>query len=287
MFIPSEETIEKLLPNISSIQAIAQGGQKRVLKAVHQQHGDVVVKLIIDSSSDERIKREIEIATSYSFSNVPKIFDWGYIEYESSRILFLVEEYIAGVTLRRYLNDNGKLPLNMALNLLETLLITATELESKRLVHRDIKPENIIVSSSSAFYLIDFGIARQLDSPSLTFTKAHFGPHSPGYSAPEQFRNQKKEIDIRADLFSIGVVVYESISGKHPFIEDCKHPLDVLLRTEAINPIPFSIPGDSQRQLIGFILILMDKFSSRRPKSAKTALDWYYALLPTVRVEEA
>ena len=198
----------------------------------------------------------------------------------------MLEEYIDGSTLRHYLNQYKFLPLSKGLNLLENLLITAKELEKNKLVHRDIKPENIMIKDNEEFYLLDFGIARQLDKPSLTATHAHFGPHTPGYAAPEQFRNIKKEIDIRADLFSIGVVVYEALSGKHPFIRDSSHPLDILKQTETITPLHFTIIGDSQKQLMGFISILMDKFFSRRPKTATQALEWFYAILPTIKFEE-
>ena len=180
---------------------------------------------------------------------------------------------------------NGKVPLKMAIEILEALLVTAVELEKNRIVHRDIKPENIIIKKTGGICLLDFGIARHLSMPSLTLTKAHFGPCTPGYAAPEQFRNLKKEIDIRADLFSIGVTIYESISGKNPFIAAGGHPLDALKRTETITPMQFEIPGDTQKQFIGFLSILMDKFPSRRPNSAETALKWFHALRPTLNLE--
>lgn len=277
--------VEKLIPGVTNVRVIAQGGQKLVFRAQHSKYGEVVLKFILDASSDERIKREIEISTMYKIPNVPVVFDWGYIKDGDDEVLYMTEEYVDGVTLRQYLNERGKVSLSIGLGLLECLLVTAKDLELNRLVHRDIKPENIMVQENNNYYLLDFGIARQLDGPSLTATHAHFGPHTPGYAAPEQFRNLKKEIDIRADLFSIGVVVYEALSGQHPFRNGSNHPLDVLRQTETITPLQFSIPGDSQRQLMGFISILMDKFYSRRPKTAKQALEWYHALLPTVKID--
>ena len=133
---------------------------------------------------------------------------------------------------------------------------------------------------------MDFGIARHLEKPSITATDAHFGPHTPGYAPPEQFRNIKKEVDIRADLFSIGVLVYEAIAGEHPFISGARDYLDILRRTETLAVNFLVIPEDSQKQLGGFINILMSKYPSRRPKTAQIALDWYYALLPTIKIKQ-
>lgn len=286
MFLPDASLIEKLIPKLSAVRLIARGGQKLVFKGIHELYGEVVIKFVLDALSDERTQREVEVATKYNISSIPKLYEYNNIEHEGNKAVYLIEEYIDGITLRDYLKSNVKVPVKLALNMLEVLLITASDLEKNQIVHRDIKPENIIIRSDGGICLLDFGIARHLSMPSLTLTKAHFGPCTPGYAAPEQFRNLKKEIDIRADLFSIGVTVYESIVGKHPFITDGIHPLDILKRTETITPFQFIIQGDSQRQLMGFLNILMDKFPSRRPKTAEVALNWFYALLPTVNVEE-
>lgn len=286
MFLPDASLIEKLIPKLSAVRLIARGGQKLVFQAIHELYGEVVIKFVLDALSDERTQREVEIATKYNISSIPRLYEYNNIEHEGNKAIYLIEEYIDGVTLRDYLKNNVKVPVELALNMLEVLLITACDLEKNQIVHRDIKPENIIIRSDGGICLLDFGIARHLSMPSLTLTKAHFGPCTPGYAAPEQFRNLKKEIDIRADLFSIGVTVYESIVGKHPFITDGSHPLDILKRTETITPFQFVIQGDSQRQLMGFLNILMDKFPSRRPKTAEVALNWFYALLPTVNVKE-
>lgn len=284
MFLPDVPWIESSFPQLTDVNLLARGGQKLVFRANHVQYGDVVIKFILDALSDERTKREVDVATKYQIANIPKVYEYNSIDHQEDRAVYLIEEFIDGMTLRQFLKTNGQASLKLALEMLEVLLITATELEKNHIVHRDIKPENIIIRKVGGICLLDFGIARHLSLPSLTLTKAHFGPCTPGYAAPEQFRNLKKEIDIRADLFSIGVTIYESISGKNPFITDGGHPLDALRRTETITPISYEIPGDTQKQLIGFLTILMDKFPSRRPNSAETALKWFYALLPTLNL---
>lgn len=284
MFLPDATWIESSFSQLTNVNLIARGGQKLVFRAIHSQYGDVVVKFVLDAQSDERTKREVEVATKYRIANIPKVYEYNNIARLEEQLTYLIEEYIDGITLREFLKANIKVPVKFGVEILEALLNTAVELEKKQIVHRDIKPENIIVRKQGGICLLDFGIARHLSLPSLTLTKAPFGPCTPGYAAPEQFRNIKKEIDIRADLFSIGVTVYESLNGKHPFVVDGGHPLDALKRTETITPIQCEIPGDTQRQLVGFLAILMDKFPSRRPNSAETALKWFHALVPTLNL---
>ncbi|GAB61147.1 conserved hypothetical protein [Candidatus Jettenia caeni] len=287
MKLPDLDNVKEKFPDLRDIEIITQGGQKVVYKGIHKKCGVVALKIILDPSADERTKREIEALTKYNFPNVPKLYEWGPFLWEDMQTTYLLEQYISGSTLRNFLNDHKKLSLDTCLKLLKSLLETSVELEKQQIVHRDIKPENIIMGNDGSFWLLDFGIARHLSRMSITATNVHFGPHTAGYAAPEQFRNMKKEIDIRADLFSIGVLIYESLTGKHPFVFGARDHLDILRRTETLTPDYLSIPGDSQRQLSGFINILMDKYPSRRPRTAKTALDWYTALLPSIKIKDS
>jgi len=276
--------VQAEIPDLSNITPIEKGGQKYVYRATHSTYGDVVIKLIINPSDTARTQREIEIASRCILPNVPRLFESGPFNYGTTQTLYLIEQFIEGSTLRELMEaSNGGLPLNQCLQLLHSLLITAVELEKLGLVHRDIKPENIIIDTNNEAWLLDFGIARDLNQASITATAAHYGPHTAGYAAPEQFRNLKKEIDIKADLFAIGVVVYEALSGSNPFISGARSPYDVLQRTETVMQTSLVIAGDSQKQLSGFIDILMSKYPSRRPSSAQLALDWYLALLPTIK----
>lgn len=282
MDLPDIATIQARLPQLRCVRPIAQGGQKLVFRAVHETHGDVVLKLILDASTNERSIREIEVATTCRFTNVPRLFGSGTIDHDGGTTLYLIEEFVAGETLRERLRRDGQLPVATVLKLIDALLQAAVELEQQGLVHRDIKPENIVVSPAESFWLLDFGIARHLGKTSLTATAAHFGPHTPGYSAPEQFRNIKSHVDIRADLFSIGTIAYEALTGQHPFIAGARDYLDILRRTEHAIPASLVIPGDPNSQMSSYIQILMDKYPSRRPPTAAVAQDWFRGLLPTI-----
>jgi serine/threonine protein kinase len=281
MFIPDIPSIIKSqLPDLYDLDPLAHGGQKAVFRAKHVVYQDVVFKLLLDS--DERTQREIEVATQYQFSNVPKVYESGTISFAGAQSSYLLEAYVQGETLRTRLS-RGKVSLSTNLNLIRTLLTISTETEKRQLVHRDIKPENLILGSDGNIWLIDFGIARHLSKASITATGARFGPCTVGYAAPEQFRNMKSDIDIRADLFSIGVVAYESFTGQNPFKTGARDDFDVLRRTESVVLKPLNIQGDKSNELSQFISTLMDKYPSRRPRTAQQALNWFIGLLSTIK----
>ncbi|MBS3918748.1 MAG: serine/threonine protein kinase [Deltaproteobacteria bacterium] len=267
------DTIQRNIKSIRDLKPLAQGGQKIVFRASHDDYGEVVIKVILEPN--ERIQREIDIAISSDIPNTAHLYEWGKFDHDGHSILFIIEEYIEGVNLRDEMKAKGRLPTKQVLALIDTLLNTAVALEKEKLVHRDIKPENIMVCPDGSFKLLDFGIARHLAKSSLTPTGAHFGPHTAGYAAPEQFRNLKKEIDIRTDLFAIGVVAYEALAGRHPFSEGSRDHLDTLRRTETMIPDTLKIEGDIENQLVNFIALLMSKYPSRRPPSALHARQWF------------
>jgi len=280
--LPDEATICAAIPGLSSLALIARGGQKVVYRATHEVFGDVVLKLIL-ADNDDRLRREIEAVSENRFSNVPAIYHTGRISQAGQGSVYLIEQYIDGDTLRSMLVGCQGLPLLTALRVLRDLLRTAVELERCRLVHRDIKPENIIIDGAGKVWLLDFGIARHLDKASITATVQAFGPATLGYAAPEQLRNLKRQIDIRADLFSIGVVAYETIAGRHPFIAGARDRFEVIQRTESVEPPRLTIPGDSRGLLACFVHQLMAKQVSRRPATAQQAMEWFAAVLPTVQ----
>lgn len=276
---------KELEATLSDLEQIARGGQKVVYSATHPTHGSVVIKLFF--KTDARAQREIDISSDSDFDCVPKVYETGHITYFGSNTLYIIERRVEGDELRKRLKRGDSFTLKEAVDFLEQGLSFIKALEDKNIVHRDIKPENIIISSDGKVYFLDFGIARILGMPSLTKTEALVGPHTPGYAAPEQFNNLKSDIDSRADLFSIGVVTYECLSGKNPFNEGALSHLDILQRTETITPVSFQIKGDTQHQFMGLLSSLMGKFPSRRPKDATQALNWLSAAKSTLQFGEA
>lgn len=255
------------------IELMARGGQKIVFDGVHNSYGETVIKLYFQLN-DPRSLREIQIERDLNLSMVPKIYETGTIEYEGTETLYIIEQKVKGTELRKVLESGKRFSLEEAVTFLEQGLEFIACIENKGIVHRDIKPENIIRADDGRIFFLDFGIARILGADSLTRTGAMMGPHTPGYAAPEQFNNLKKEIDSRADIFSLGVVTYECITGKNPFRESSINALEVLQKTETITPVQYSIKGDTQSQFMALLGAMMGKYPSRRPRTAKQAIDW-------------
>jgi len=270
---------DTLKATLTDVSLIARGGQKVVFSAIHPVYGDIVLKLFFET--DERSEREIAITQQVGFECVPTIYRTGDVNYEGKETLYIFEQRIDGEEVRKRIERGEHFTLAEAVDFLEQGLQFIKTLEEKGIVHRDIKPENIIVSTAGKVYFLDFGIARILGLPSLTKTEAILGPHTPGYAAPEQFNNLKDDIDSRADLFSLGVVTYECLSGTNPFSEGARSHFEVLQRTATITPVSFQVQGDSQQQFMGLLSSLMGKYPSRRPKNAEQALSWLIAAKST------
>ncbi|GJL60957.1 MAG: hypothetical protein NPIRA03_38140 [Nitrospirales bacterium] len=275
MTLPTCDMVISVFPSLHDVCPLKNGGQKSVFLAKSQEHGKVVIKAIQPNKADARIEREIDIVSRNNFHNVPRILSHTRKVLDGYEWLFITEQYVDGDDLRTLLTRKGLMPYADVVVLLEDLLTTACELEGAGIVHRDIKPDNILCSNIGRYWLLDFGIARDMCQISLTETAARFGPHTAGYSAPEQFRNMKKKIDARTDLFSIGIVAYEAITGKHPFAEEATGYLDILKRTEAMHVNALSLPEDGSGEMSQFISVLMEKYPSRRPQTAKIAKNWF------------
>lgn len=269
-------------PSIKVLKKYPESGQKHVFLVNIEGYGTLMLKII--KKMDARIQREIDIVNNNNIPGVPHIREFSSFKMDGEECFYLLEDYIEGITLSELIKS-GPLELPKALSLFEYLLITVEKLEQLNIVHRDIKPDNIICANDGTFHLIDFGIARNLNLPSLTLTVAAVGPHTPGYGAPELFQYSKSKIDSRADLFSIGVVMYEAIIGKHPFITGNEVDLnEIWYRTATVTPQECLIPGDQDKQLMGLIQTLIQKPVSKRPPNAQRALQWFKLVVSTISI---
>ncbi|MGD9678743.1 MAG: serine/threonine protein kinase, partial [Vulcanibacillus sp.] len=269
----SVEGIKDVIGGIEIVKKFDKSGQKQVFLVRHISYGDIILKVV--EGKDERVRREISIVTNNNLENVPKILEIHEYNYNGEEGFYIFEEFIDGSTLSEILKK-GKLSIYNAIGLAESLLQTVYQLEKIGVVHRDIKPDNIIREKGGKWYLIDFGIARVLNMESLTLTEAHIGPHTPGYGAPELFQYSKKEIDNRADLFSIGVVLFEAVTGEHPFIRGDEINInEVWYKTKTIMPKNIIIEGDIDMQFMSLIQTFMQKHVTRRPRNAEKALNWF------------
>lgn len=233
-----------------------------------------MLKLIDPLQDPESVRREIIAVATVRSRRVPRILDQGEIQTQVGTFVWLREERVIGESLRDVLRTGPLLPhevIKLGVHMLEAL----AEAETVQIVHRDVKPENIVRDSQGDYWLLDFGIARHLTLPSMTPTAAPFGKFTLGYSSPEQCRNFKPDIDSRADLFALGVTLYECGTGTNPFLDPAPtNDLEKLRRVETI-PLPPLVIGivgsDSLRDLVQAIT---QKRRDLRPRTARVALEW-------------
>jgi eukaryotic-like serine/threonine-protein kinase len=260
-------------PRLSGLQPLAKGGQKVVFSAHHDIEGQVVLKLLLKATGGERLEREVLAGQLVECERVPRVYETGSLATPIGECIWLREQRIQGTTLRARLGA-GALDFNCVVRLGVQLLSTLAQAEAKRIVHRDIKPENVMVDDNGNFWLLDFGLARHLDLESLTATRLHFGVGTFGYSAPEQMRNRKREIDGRADLFAVGVLLYECATGTNPFLAGARDQLEVLRRVEQ-QPLPrLQIPSDRAGAFADLVAALVQKYPTQRLHSVAEASSW-------------
>lgn len=229
--------LQAQFPEISCLSPLSQGGQKEVFSGNHPAEGPVVIKLYYPQTDIDRIVREIQAVQTVDSPRVPKIFEVGIKNSPVGDVIWLREERIAGDSLRQVVQQKGSLAPLQVLLLGRQMLEALADAEKVRIVHRDVKPDNIMIDGFGNAWLLDFGLARHLDLASLTATANSFGACTPGYAPPEQFRNRKSEIDGRADLFALGVTLYECLEGINPFIDQANNWTEILHRVETY-PLP-------------------------------------------------
>ena len=259
--------------DLTNIQPLSHGGQKLVFSASHSTDGEVVLKLMHPQQDFDRTTRELIAAASVQSARVPEILDQGSIQSPIGDCFWFRERRILGQTVRDILRPgpfNTTRLLRMALHMLETLVAA----EQANIVHRDVKPENIILDPAEEFWLIDFGLARHLGLESLTATANAFGQVTWGYAPPEQCRNIKQDIDARADLFALGVTLYECATGTNPFRDGASSVLEVLQRVESEALLPLNLSLAAASDFADLVQTMTQKRRDHRPPSVKDAYDW-------------
>lgn len=265
--------LQQQFPDINISNALTPGGQKSVFAGVHNTDGNVVLKIFHPNADVERALREAQAVSQINSPRVPRILEVGTRSSTTGDVIWFREEFVEGESLRDKFDRTQLTPseiLRLGLHILQAL----ASAEQARIVHRDVKPENIIVSPNGSFWLLDFGIARHLDQSSLTATGLAFGLGTPGYAPPEQFRNLKPDIDSRADIFALGVTLYEAVEGTNPFIDGARDIGEMLRRSETLPLPPITKQIDSQNEFSQLILAMTRVQPNHRLSNATEALAW-------------
>jgi eukaryotic-like serine/threonine-protein kinase len=201
------------------IELLAQGGFSQIYKASDPDGKLVILKfpeisLLGDLATYERFRREVSIGQKLRHPAIPRAIMFK----EGTDGVFLVLEYIEGTSLRTYISKNAPLPLKQVLSLADQLAETIEYLHENGVFHRDLKPENIIIGPDCKIHILDFGSALLEGSRRVTWRWASNTFGTPDYMAPEQI--QGKRGDSRTDVYALGMIVYEMLTGTLPFHGD-------------------------------------------------------------------
>ncbi|HUJ15799.1 MAG TPA: serine/threonine-protein kinase [Thermoanaerobaculia bacterium] len=217
----------------------------------------------------QRLQREAEVCGAMQHPNIVTLYEPGY---ENNVISFLATEWVEGESLRDRLKRSKPLPLDDALRIGEDILRGLTYAHAKGVIHRDIKPANILLSSDGQAKIADFGIARPAGS-TLTQVGSMLG--TPNYMSPEQVRCT--DVTARSDLFSVGVVLYEMLTGVKPFSAP---DVSSILRNvvEKDPPLASEVNPEVPEIVAKFVAKLLPKSPDARFASAGAALREMQAL---------
>lgn len=215
---PPEAEVARRFPHLEILGCLGQGGMGVVYKARQPKLNRLVALKILapekgaEPKFAERFQREAQALARLNHPNIVTVYDFG----DADGMFFLLMEYVDGMTLRQWLRDERLKP-EEAIAIVPSICAALEFAHSQGIVHRDIKPENVLLDQQGRVKIADFGIAKLIgtgaETPALTEERCVIG--TPNYMAPEQIERPER-VDHRADIYSLGVVFYEMLTGELP-----------------------------------------------------------------------
>jgi serine/threonine protein kinase len=200
------------------VKLLGEGGMGAVYRAQDRELERVVALKVIrpelarNAQVLQRFKQELILARQITHRNIIRIFDLGHAE----GMRFITMEFIEGEDVSGILARRGKLPAHEAVAIVTQVARGLEAAHSEGVVHRDLKPQNVMMDAAGKASVMDFGIARSMDASNMTRTGALLG--TPTYMSPEQA--QGKKVDARSDIYTLGIIFYELLTGRPPFEAD-------------------------------------------------------------------
>jgi serine/threonine-protein kinase len=247
------------------VERVAAGGMGEVFRAHDAVLArEVAVKVLHrslagDPAFVDRFRREARAAAGLAHPNIVAVYDWGAVD----GVYYMVMEYVRGPSVRHLLNEQGRLEPAQAADILRQTLLALGHAHHEGLVHRDMKPENLLVTQNGVVKVADFGLARAYADGRVTQAGAVTGTVQ--YLSPEQIRGEPA--DPRSDLYSLGVVAYELLTGKLPFTGETAMAVAYKHLSDRV-PSPSSVHHELPSELDGFVAAATDRDRELRPESA-------------------
>jgi eukaryotic-like serine/threonine-protein kinase len=255
------------LDNYQLETLVASSGMASIFRAQDLRDGSIAAIKVphpqaeCDPIFHERFQREIEIGARLQHPSIRKIFPTP----DQSR-LYMAMEWLDGRLLRQVLTDEGPMSIERAISIAIELLNALHYMHRHGIVHRDLKPENIVLDAEGRIKIIDFGIASLAGSRRLTFGKLSQVMGSPDYISPEQVKNKRG--DARSDLYSVGVILYEMLTGVTPF--HGANPFAVMNARLVTSPhAPSEINPEIPPQLDAVVLRALERDANQRYATAQ------------------
>jgi serine/threonine-protein kinase len=249
------------------LSTLGQGGMGVVYKATDTQLGEpIAIKTLRadflnnDPTALERFRSEIRLARKISHRNVVRTHDIG----EADGTYYITMEYIAGTSLYDLIQKKKRLPFAATITIGKQLARALEVAHEQGIIHRDIKPQNLVVQPDGVLKVMDFGIAR-LTERKQGVTRTGMVVGTPEYMAPEQLLGD--DIDVRADLYSAGIVLYECLTGARPWVADSATVLIGKMLSEPPRP-PIEIDPTIPASLSALIVRTIARDRNERPASA-------------------
>ena len=246
------------------IEELGKGGMGKVYKVLDKEvNAKIALKLIkpeiaSDKKTIERFRNELKVARDIAHKNVCRMYDLG----REEGAYYITMEYVSGEDLKSFIRRSGIISVGKAISIATQVCEGLLEAHRLGVVHRDLKPQNIMIDREGNARIMDFGIARSLRAKGITGSGVMIG--TPEYMSPEQVDG--KEADQRADIYSLGVILYEMVTGRIPFEGDTAFSIGVKQKSETPRPpkeINEQIPEDLNR----VILKCMEKEKENRYQS--------------------
>ncbi|MEQ1504442.1 MAG: serine/threonine-protein kinase, partial [Myxococcota bacterium] len=262
-------------------RCISQGGMGVIYLAQQEAlNRDVILKVVrsdrADAEAEARFRREARSLSLLSHPNVVQIFDHGYDE--PTGLWFIVMEYVRGITLSSYRRRRGGvIGLDEFVPIARQMLEGVAEAHEHGLVHRDLKPSNVMLTSTDGVRLgvkvVDFGLSKLARSDGETLTRTNFFAGSPLYLAPELIKN--KVVDARSDVYALGVIFYQLLSGQNPLQGDDPYQLMFEQVNDGVRPIELALPQhhDLPQTLVRLVNDCLSLSPDDRPANARVVLD--------------